>query len=139
MINKAIIIGRLGGDPETRFTNNQTPVTNFSIATVERWNEKSSGEKKERTEWHKCVAWNKAAEQISQWCKKGTLLFIEGTLQTREWTDANQITRQTTEIRVMNFRKLADPKGEKPKQQEIEMEPHKSQYDSDEFVDDIPF
>lgn len=85
-VNKVILIGRLGKDPETRYTNSGAAVCNFSIATDETFKDRS-GEKQKRTEWHKIVVWNKLAEICQQYLKKGHLVYLEGKIQTNEWTD----------------------------------------------------
>jgi single-strand DNA-binding protein len=98
-VNKVTLVGRLGQDPETK-TVGDTTVANFSIATSETWKDKSSGEKKERTEWHRLVAWGRQAEIIGEYLTKGSLIYVEGQLQTRKWTDKEDNERYTTEIRV---------------------------------------
>lgn len=96
-INKAIIIGRLGRDPEVRYTQDGTAVANFSVATSEEWRDKDSGEKKERTEWHRIVAWRKLGELCGQYLSKGRQVYIEGKLQTRSW-EQDGVKRYSTEI-----------------------------------------
>jgi len=96
-VNKAIIIGRLGKDPELRYTTGGTPVASFSLATDEQWTDKS-GEKQKKTEWHNIVAWSKLAEICGQYLVKGKQVYIEGRIQTREWTDKDGNKRRTTEI-----------------------------------------
>src|SRR5215468_9292616 len=97
-VNKVILIGRLGRDPELKYTGTGTPFCRFSIATDDSWTDKSSGERQERTEWHSIVAWNKLAEICNQYLTKGRLVYIEGSLQTREWDDQEGNKRRTTEI-----------------------------------------
>ena len=96
-VNKAILIGNLGRDPELRYTQSGQAVVNFSIATSENWNDKN-GERQERTEWHRIVAWGKTGELCAQYLKKGRTVYIEGRLQTREWEDREGQKRTTTEI-----------------------------------------
>ncbi len=96
-LNKVILIGRLGSDPEKRLTGSGKPVTNFSMATTEKW-QNERGESQERTEWHKVVLWNRQAEIADQYLKKGSLVYIEGSLQTRKWEDQHQITHYSTEV-----------------------------------------
>lgn len=96
-VNKAIIIGNLGADPELRETGGGAPVCNFRVATNETWTDKS-GERQERTEWHPVVAWGKLAELCAQYLKKGRSAYVEGKLQTREWEDREGSKRFTTEI-----------------------------------------
>ena len=97
-VNKVIILGHLGNDPEMRYLNNGDLVANLSIATSESWSDKNTGEKRERTEWHRVVAFRKLAEIIGQYCKKGDQIYIEGRLQTRKWSDKNGQDHYTTEI-----------------------------------------
>jgi len=104
-VNKVILVGRLGRDPETRFTGGGQAVANFSMATDETYKDKN-GERQKRTEWHKIVVWSKLAEIAQQYLKKGSLLYLEGRLQTREWQDKEGQKRTTTEIVATNFRML---------------------------------
>lgn len=97
-INKAILLGRLGKDPEIRYTAEGTAVANFSIATSDEWKDKTTGEKKERTEWHRVVAWGKLGELCGEYLSKGRQVFIEGRIQTKEWEDREGNKRYTTEI-----------------------------------------
>ena len=110
-VNKVMLIGNLGRDPEVRYTGEGTPVANFTMATTERWND-PSGERKERTEWHRIVVWGKQAEIAGQYLRKGSQVWIEGSLQTREWTDRDDNKRQTTEIRAQRFQMLGRPGNE---------------------------
>lgn len=96
-VNKAIIIGRLGKDPETNTTGSGSVVATLSVATTDAWTDKQSGEKKEKTEWHRIVAWNRLGEICSQYLSKGSQVYVEGRLQTRSW-DKDGVTRYTTEI-----------------------------------------
>ena len=96
-VNKVILIGHLGQDPEIRYTSSGTAVANFSLATNESWTDKS-GQRQERTEWHRVVVWSKLAEVCGQYLRKGRQAFVEGTLQTRSWEDQNGNKRYTTEI-----------------------------------------
>jgi len=97
-INKAILLGRLGKDPEIRYTAEGTAVANFTIATSDEWKDKTTGEKKERTEWHRVVAWGKLGELCGEYLSKGRQVFVEGRIQTREWEDRDGNKRYTTEI-----------------------------------------
>lgn len=97
-INKAILIGNLGRDPEVRFTPGGQAVSNFSIATTDRWKNKQSGNFEERTEWHNIVAWGKLAELCKEYLSKGRQVYIEGRLQTRSWDDKEGKKRYTTEV-----------------------------------------
>ncbi len=105
MINKVILVGRLGRDPEMRYTNSGTAVANFSVATDERWNTRD-GESQNRTEWHNIVVWSKLAEICSQYLQKGKLVYIEGRLQTRDWEDRDGNKRRTTEIVATEMKML---------------------------------
>jgi single-strand DNA-binding protein len=97
-INKAILVGRLGSDPEVRYTPSGVAVANFNIATSEEWKDKDTGEKKERTEWHRIVAWSKLGEICGEYLSKGRQVYIEGRIQTRSWEDRDGNKRYTTEI-----------------------------------------
>ena len=111
-INKVILIGNLGRDPELRYTQNGQPVANFSLATSENWTDKTSGEKVEKTEWHRIVVWGRTAEHCSQYLAKGRTVFIEGRLQTRDWEDKEGQKRSTTEINAQTVQFLGGPKGQ---------------------------
>ena len=97
-VNKVILLGRLGQDPELKHTPSGAAVCNFSLATSESWTDKNSGQKQERTEWHRVVVWGKLAELCNQYLAKGRQAFVEGRLQTRSWEDQNGQKRYTTEI-----------------------------------------
>ena len=105
-VNKVILVGNLGRDPEVRHTASGTPVANFTMATTERWSDAASGERKEKTEWHRVVVWGKQAEIAGEYLRKGRQVYVEGALQTREWTDREGNKRQTTEIRAQRFQML---------------------------------
>jgi single-strand DNA-binding protein len=109
-VNKAIIIGNLGRDPEVRYTPGGQPVANFTVATNERWTDKS-GQQQERTEWHRIVVWGKQAENCGQYLKKGRSAYIEGRIQTREWTNKEGQKQYTTEI-VANIVQFLGSKGD---------------------------
>lgn len=109
MINKAILIGNLGADPEIRYTQSGTPVASFRIATTERW-KGQDGQLQEQTEWHSIVAWQKLAEICGEYLSKGSRVYIEGKLQTRKWQDKNGNDRYTTEI-VAREMKMLSPRG----------------------------
>jgi len=104
-MNKAMIIGNLGNDPELRHTQNQTPVATFSVASTERWKD-SDGNKQEHTEWHRVVAWKGLAEVCNEHLSKGSKVFIEGKLRTRKWTDQDGNIRYSTEIVVRDLEML---------------------------------
>jgi len=109
MINKAILVGRLGKDPEIRYTPEGAMVTNFNLATDEQWKDKN-GEKVQKTEWHKIVTFGKLAEICGNYLVKGKLIYIEGRIQTRTWEDKEGVKRYTTEIVASNMQML-DSKG----------------------------
>ncbi|MBV8104937.1 MAG: single-stranded DNA-binding protein [Hyphomicrobiales bacterium] len=114
-VNKVILIGNLGKDPEVRRLNSGDQVVSFSVATSETWRDKTSGERKERTEWHNVVIFNENLGKVAeQYCKKGTKVYIEGQLQTRKWQDQSGQDRYTTEVVLQRFRgelQLLDSRG----------------------------
>jgi len=112
MINKVILVGRLGRDPETRYTSSGQAVCNFTMATDESFKSRS-GEKQQRTEWHRIVMWGKLAEIAQQYLKKGQLVYIEGRLQTRQWDDKRDGSKKTsTEIVANSMKMLGGGRGE---------------------------
>lgn len=96
-VNKVILVGRLGNDPELRYTEAKMPVANFNVATSESWVDKQN-QKQQRTEWHKIVVWGRTAETCSQYLRKGREIYIEGKLQTREWQDQAGVKKYSTEV-----------------------------------------
>jgi single-strand DNA-binding protein len=110
-VNKVILIGNVGRDPELRYTQSGQAVANFSLATTERFQNRS-GEREERTEWHRIVAWGRTAELCAQYLSKGRSAYIEGGLRTREWEDREGQKRRTTEVHVNNVQFLGSPRGE---------------------------
>lgn len=113
-LNRVMLIGNLGRDPELRYTTSGTAVANFTMATTEQWTD-PGGERKEKTEWHRIVLWAKQAEIAGQYLRKGRQVFVEGSLQTREWTDRDGNKRYTTEVRAQRFLMLGRP-GERTEQ-----------------------
>ena len=109
MINKAILIGNLGGDPEVRYTQNGSAVANFNVATTERWKDQS-GTQQEQTEWHRVVAFARLGEICGEYLSKGSKVYIEGRIQTRQWEDRDGNKRYTTEI-VAREMKMLDSRG----------------------------
>jgi single-strand DNA-binding protein len=109
-INKVILIGNLGADPETRYTASNDAVTNIRIATTETWKDKS-GEKQERTEWHNVVFFGKLAEIAGEYLKKGRQVYVEGSLRTRKWQDKNGQDRYTTEVVASDMKMLGSRSG----------------------------
>ena len=109
-VNKAILIGNLGSDPEVKYTPSGVPVANVSLATNESWTDRN-GERQERTEWHRLVFWRKLAEIVGQYLRKGSKVYVEGRIETRSWDDQNGQKRYTTEI-VVNDMQMLDSRGE---------------------------
>jgi single-strand DNA-binding protein len=105
MINKVILVGNLGKDPEIRYTPSGTAVANFTIATTERWKDKTSGEMQEKTEWHRITAWGRLGEICGEYLAKGRQVYIEGKLQTRQW-EKDGVTRYTTEVIASEMKML---------------------------------
>ena len=114
-VNKVILVGNLGKDPEVRRMTSGEPVVNLSIATSESWRDKSSGERKEKTEWHRVVIFNKnLADVAEKYLRKGSKVYVEGQLQTRKWTDKDGAEKYSTEVVLQNFRgelTMLDTKG----------------------------
>lgn len=109
-VNKVILVGRLGRDPETRFTPSGQQVCNFTLATDEVYRDRS-GERQRRTEWHRIVLWGRLAEIAQQHLKRGTMVYLEGRLQTRQWDDRSGNKRTTVEV-VANVMRILSPRGE---------------------------
>ena len=99
-VNKVILVGNLGRDAELRYTPGGAPVATLNLATTEVWNDKTSGQKQEKTEWHRIVLWGKSAESLSEYLTKGKQIYVEGRLQTRQWDDKDGNKRYTTEIKA---------------------------------------
>ena len=136
-LNKVLLIGNLGRDPEVRYMTNGEAVANFSIATTESWKGKD-GQKQERTEWHSIVMYRKLAEIAGQYLKKGSAVYIEGKLQTRKWQDKDGKDRYTTEI-IADEMKMLGGGGEKP-QEKPEKSGRQQHYEKADFDDEnIPF
>ena len=129
-VNKVILVGNLGQDPESRFTPQGTAVTNLSIATNESW-KGQNGDIQERTEWHRVVMYGRMAETAVEYMRKGQMVYVEGRLNTREWEDQNQVKRKTTEIRCDNFTMLGR-KGDGTPQ-------NSGTGNSEKVDDDLPF
>ena len=145
-VNKVILIGRLGADPETRYMSNGDAVTNITLATTETW-KNQNGEKQEKTEWHRCTFYRKLAEIAGEYLKKGGLVYIDGKLETRKWTDKNGIDRYTTGIIVNEMRMLSGkpagqdnnaPAQSQPNNNQTSNNAHQGQGGFDD-EDDIPF
>jgi single-strand DNA-binding protein len=110
-INKVIIVGNLGGDPETRYMPSGSAVTNLTVATNESWKDKATGEQKDRTEWHKVAMFNRLAEVAAEYLRKGSQVYIEGKLRTRKWQDKSGQDRWTTEIVADEMQMLGGRSG----------------------------
>ena len=144
-VNKAILIGNLGRDPEVRTTQGGSKVASLSVATSERWKDRNTGEQKEQTEWHRVVMWEKLAEVAEQYLKKGSKVYLEGRLATRKWTDNSGTERYTTEIVLSGFNSkmvMLDGKGERssdPPPAEANTYSGQSSAAAADFDDEIPF
>lgn len=142
-LNKAMIIGRLGSDPDVRYTQSNTAVATMSVATTERYKDRN-GELQENTEWHRVVAWSRLAEICQQYLKKGSLVYFEGPIQTREWEDKDGQKRYTTEIKALSMQMLdskGDSGGSSPKSNSNAAAPKAVEIDEsfDDMDDDLPF
>lgn len=147
-INKVILVGNLGADPETRYTPSGTAVANIRVATTKAWKDRNSGEQQERTEWHRVVMFNRLAEVAGEYLKKGSQVYIEGELRTNKWQDQSGNDRYTTEIVANEMQMLGGRGGggggsrsDAPAQSEGGGGGGQSQQQSppDDFDDDIPF
>ena len=135
-VNKALIIGNLGQDPEIKYTQSGSPVANLSVATSERWKDKNTGEQKEQVEWHRVVIFGRLAEIAEQYLKKGSKIFVEGKLQTRDWEDSEGKKRYTTEV-VAREMTMLDSKGDS--MDSSSSNSSSSKPNNDKFEEDIPF
>ncbi|HFK2002945.1 TPA: single-stranded DNA-binding protein [Pseudomonas aeruginosa] len=163
-VNKVILVGNVGGDPETRYMPNGNAVTNITLATSESWKDKQTGQQQERTEWHRVVFFGRLAEVVAEYVRKGSQIYVEGSLRTRKWQGQDGQDKYTTEIVVDingNMQLLGgrresqddahNPQGQgqqqrptqKPRQQQSQQTPPSQQSvpgpDYDSFDDDIPF
>ncbi|WP_414461755.1 single-stranded DNA-binding protein [Hyphomicrobium sp. DY-1] len=148
-VNKAILVGNVGKDPEIRRTQDGRPIANLSIATSDTWRDKQTGERKERTEWHRVVCFNEGLSGvIEKYVRKGTKLYVEGSLQTRKWTDQSGAEKYSTEIIIQPFNGtltiLSSPDGDRkpaePKQEEFTgTKFEKGYFDKPAEDFDIPF
>jgi len=142
MVNKVILIGRLGRDPESRYTGSGQQVCNFTLATDETFKDRS-GERQKRTEWHRVVMWGRLAEIAQQYLKRGSLVYLEGRLQTRQWDDRSGNKRSTTEINANVMKMLgsrAESSGGAPPEPHEPMGPEMEEPQSGPVSDeDIPF
>ncbi|MCG8324801.1 MAG: single-stranded DNA-binding protein [Thiotrichales bacterium] len=146
-INKVILIGNLGNDPDVRYTGSGAAVANVSIATSESWKDKNTGEQQDRTEWHRVVFFGRLAEIVSEYLRKGSQVYVEGRLQTRKWQDKEGNDRYTTEIVANEMQMLGSRGGGSGKFENTSNEaaskpaesPAMASGPADDFDDDIPF
>ena len=153
-INKVIIVGNIGQDPETRSFPDGGSVTNISVATSEKWKDKQTGQPQERTEWHRIVFKNRLAEIAAQYLKKGSKVYVEGKLVTRKWQNQQGVDMYTTEIHALQMQMLdgrseggQEPQQQQPQQQQApnpqsqppQQAPNQAPPFDDGFTDDIPF
>lgn len=135
-VNKVILIGNLGKDPETRFMSNGDAVTNITVATTDTWKDKN-GEKQEKTEWHRVTFYRKLAEIVGEYLKKGSPVYIEGRLETRKWTDKEGIERYTTDIIANDMKMLGSKQGNSEPRERAKTETQSGGFDDDSDL--IPF
>jgi len=148
-INKVILVGNLGAKPEVKYASNGNAISNLSVATSESWTDKSTGQKQERTEWHRVSLFGKLAEIAGQYLDKGSKVYVEGKLQTRKYTDKDGIERWTTDVVVSGFNgtlqmldRRDDSSSSAPSEDvtvKDQAEPSITPVSKDEFEDDIPF
>ena len=148
-INKVILVGNLGAKPEVKYASNGNAISNLSVATSESWTDKSTGQKQERTEWHRVSLFGKLAEIAGQYLDKGSKVYVEGKLQTRKYTDKEGVERWTTDIVVSGFNgtlqmldRRDDSRSSAPSDDvnvKAQAEPTITPVSKDEFEDDIPF
>ena len=139
-VNKVIIVGNLGADPDAKSMPSGNMVANFSVATTESWNDRDTGERQEKTEWHRVVFFGRIAEIADQYLKKGSQVYVEGKLQTRKWEDRDGNERWTTEIVGSQLEMLGDRMSSGSRQSNnMDQSTSKSNFSDDEFDDDIPF
>ena len=147
-VNKVIVVGNLGRDPETRYMPDGAAITNVSVATSFQWTDKASGEKKEETEWHRVVFRGKLAEVAGEYLKKGSQVYVEGRLRTRKWQDKEGQDKYTTEIVADRMQMLGsrsgagEPRGEPMEPRAAEPKPAAAKKPAskfDDMEDDIPF
>lgn len=146
-INKVILIGNLGADPEVRYMPSGGAVANVTIATSENWKDKATGENQERTEWHRVVFFNRLAEIVGEYLRKGSKVYVEGSLRTRKWQDQSGADKYTTEIVAAEMQML-DSRGQggapsaprsQPHSSDSHAMPQSAPMATEEFDDDIPF
>jgi single-strand DNA-binding protein len=136
MLNKVILIGNLGVDPESRFMPSGGQVVTLRLATTRRWKDKQSGERKEETEWHRVVFFNRLAEIAAEYLRKGSQIYVEGRIRTQKWQDKDGSDRFTTEIVAEEMHMLGGKTASKPEKEEA---PATNSNYPDDFDDDYPF
>tara|TARA_B100000035_G_scaffold230540_1_gene198669 strand:- start:59 stop:481 length:423 start_codon:yes stop_codon:yes gene_type:complete len=136
-LNKVLILGNLGADPDIKYTQAGSPVANLSVATSESWKDKTTNEKVEKVEWHRVVVFGRLAEIAEQYLKKGSKIFVEGKLQTRDWEDSEGKKRYTTEV-IAREMTMLDSKGDS-NASSPQPSNSDSKQDNDKFEEDIPF
>lgn len=145
-VNKVILIGNLGSDPEVRYTPSGSAVANVNLATSETWRDKGTGELQDRTEWHRIVFFNRLAEIVGEYLRKGSKIYVEGSLRTRKWQDKNGVERHTTEI-IANEMHILDSRNGGSNSNQAHQEPSTAAEPANtlepvsnvDFEDDIPF
>lgn len=139
-VNKVLLIGNLGADPETRYTQSGSAIANLRIATSETWRDKETGQQQERTEWHSVAIFGKLAEIAGQYLRKGSKVYIEGSLRTRKWQDKTSgQDRYTTEIVASELQMLDGKRDDSPQDYGKAGKPDHAMAAADDFDDDIPF
>ncbi len=141
-VNKVILVGNLGKDPEVKYLPNGTAVANVSIATNEEWKDKTTGEKQNRIEWHNLTFWGRLAEIAGEYLKKGATIYVEGSLRTEKWQDKEGKDRYTTKINVAELQMLSRPNGDSQQtgnQRRSRAPAQQAASGNDSFDDDIPF
>tara|TARA_B100000902_G_scaffold384122_1_gene423878 strand:- start:14 stop:436 length:423 start_codon:yes stop_codon:yes gene_type:complete len=136
-LNKVLILGNLGADPDIKYTQAGSPVANLSVATSESWKDKTTNEKVEKVEWHRVVVFGRLAEIAEQYLKKGSKIFVEGKLQTRDWEDSEGKKRYTTEV-IAREMTMLDSKGDS-NASSSQASNSATKKDNDKFEEDIPF
>ena len=137
-VNKVILIGNVGGDPETRYMPNGNAITNITLATTDSWKDKQTGQQQERTEWHRICFFNRLAEIAGEYLKKGSKIYIEGSLRTRKWQDKDGQDRYVTEI-VANEMQMLDSRGGNDSGTAAPRQAAQAPAGGCDFDDDIPF
>lgn len=135
-VNKVILVGNVGRDPETKYTQSGTAITNFSVATSERWRDKNTNEQNEQTEWHNIVCFARTAEIAAEYLRKGSKVYIEGQLRTQSWEQDGQ-KRYRTEINARQLQMLSPPRDQPPAPRSNSQQPSAPELDLTD--DDIPF